>query len=97
MKNTKALNSLTAFLALVLFSCSEGKLNVKDYVAYTENESNGLRKVKTISPYTISVQYKPLDYVVALEQRKSAINKEIMEARKKKLDGMEYFTLRILP
>jgi hypothetical protein len=70
-------------------------LPVPDYVAYVESPQNGLSVVKEIDDMVYTLQYKPLEYVVALEKLQDTISKTAMEKRISELKDMQYFTLKM--
>jgi len=83
-------------LFLMIFSgCKKSSLTPVDYVKWIEDTGNGLRIEKEIGDYTFILQYKPLDYIVAMEQKSKEIKSDILSKREKALQGMDYFTLRI--
>ncbi|MGZ3862793.1 MAG: hypothetical protein ACXVPN_10315 [Bacteroidia bacterium] len=93
MRSIKVLNNLALLLTLV--GCSDRAVSVNEYVNYVENESNGLHKSKIIDKYKIQVQYKPVEYIVAYEEKKEILDQRTVEARRKKLEKLSYFTLRL--
>lgn len=74
------------FSCFVIFSCSKQKLNSVEYMQYIENESNGLKVIKTIEEISYTVQFKPVEYVL-LKENKS------VDSKKEDIDGMQYYTL----
>jgi hypothetical protein len=90
---------MTRFFKLILpllftTSCSQGVLSPISYAKWVSDSDNGLNTKKKIGHYEFSLQYKPLDYVVLLEEGvKVPLDK--LESRKKELEGMQYFTFRI--
>ena len=78
-----------------LASCGPDSLPPAEYVQYVSNPDNGLKRSKTIGDYTYSVQYKPVDYVIANEARKPDLTTTERDARKSELDGLQYFTFRV--
>lgn len=83
------------FLFFLLGSCGKETLLPSDYIVWVNNEDNGLVKKKTIVPLEVEALYKPLDYIIANEQRTNAIDKVAYEARKKALEGLQYYTIKL--
>lgn len=84
--------------AVIVFSNCESDLASKEYLQWVESPKNGLKKVKTIKPYFFSVQYKPLEYIIAQEARKETVDTDFFNQRKSDLgDEMLYFNLQIGP
>ncbi len=90
---------LATMLACVAFLGFNGnELAPKQFAQWVENPSNGLVVGQTVKDFRLQAQYKPLDYIVAMEQRKTALKKEVVEARKLELgDQLDYFNFRISP
>ena len=88
---------LATILSVVLFfeNCKKDELSPVEYAAWVENESNGLKVKKNISDYEFTLLYKPLDYVVVREMKSEELKKKLLDERKKELEGMQYYTLKI--
>lgn len=82
-------------LLLLLQSCSAPELVPSDYVAWVNDEANGLLKKKTINPLEVELLYKPVPYIIANEKRSNEIAKADYDSRAKELEGMQYFTLKL--
>jgi hypothetical protein len=81
-------NNLIILLALLtLCSCGKKELEPKAYIAWVENESNGLKISKKLGEYNFTLQYQPSDYFNA----KHGISEEV----KSEKDSMQYYTMRI--
>jgi len=65
-----------------------------DYVHWVENPDNGLKQVKNIGNLRFSLQYKPVEYVIANEEKSASLDAVLVHNRKEQLDGMQYFNLR---
>jgi hypothetical protein len=81
-------------LLMLLTACQKSK-NVREYMGWVEKEENGLHKTKSIGAYEISLQYKPLEYIVTKEERKDRISEQTLVSRMEKLQDFQYFTLRL--
>lgn len=93
MQGTKLLLGLLLFWGL--YSCGKSTLVASDYVSWVNDPTNGLLKHKMITPLEVELLYKPIPYIIANEQRTNEINKEAYEARFKKLEGLQYYTLKL--
>lgn len=82
-------------ICILLSGCSQGQLHPADYVKWVENEDNGLRKSKTMGDYTLTLQYKPIDYVVLLEEKTEDISSGVLKDRARQLDQMQYYNFRL--
>lgn len=67
-----------------------------DYVRWVKDPANGLVQSKQIEQYAFIAQYKPLDFVVAQEERQVSLSQETVEARRAELgDTYLYYNFRI--
>lgn len=88
----KARNSLYLLLFIALLAgCAPNTLAVKEYINYVQDEANGLKRVKELGYLAYSFQYKPLPYMVALEQLNS---QEAIDQRLADLSGGIWFTIQ---
>ena len=79
-----------------IFSASHSEyLSPDEMMKYVINSDNGLLKSKKINEYTYSVKYKPVPYIISREANSNEISKEEFVNRSEKLDGMQYFDLRL--
>lgn len=75
---------------LILISCHEETiLSPAKYVEWVKDPSNGLLQSKAVNEFEFTVQYKPLDFIVAQEERTNELSKTILNSRKKEL-GTDY-------
>lgn len=95
MKNT--IQIIFFVCSFFLFGCSgkDKEIIPLEYVKYVEDEDNALKISKEIGDVVYTLQYKPVDYLIALEQKKNIIDINEYTKRKVELDGMEYFTLEL--
>src|ERR1035437_3440327 len=83
-------------LLIVIYSCNNSKtLSPKDYIAWIENKDNGLKIQKEMDQIDYSIQYKSIDYIIVKEEKSNNIEKTTLESRRKVLEKMQYYTLRI--
>lgn len=89
---------LYLILLLPLFqSCgnSPRELGAKELIRWTEDMDNGLVASKKMASYEYRLQYRSVDYIIALESRNRALSPDEYTFRKKSLEGLEYYQLRI--
>ena len=89
------------FLLLIVLakvnSCKQSagaSLPVSGYISWVENPGNGLAASKEIDGIIYSVQYKPLQYEVLL-QEKRMLTQEEMIREMDSLSDMQYYTFRM--
>ncbi len=79
-------------------SCQKSKnLSPVDYVRWIENPSNGLNVMLEKEEEKYSLQFKPIEYIVAVQERRKHLPKEVFERAKSQMEGLQYFTFRINP
>lgn len=83
-----------ALLVINFTGCNKKELIPLDYVKWVEDESNGLRQTKVFGEVEVTVQYKPLDYVVAIEQKDPELKREMLNKRKKDIEGLRHYMIR---
>lgn len=81
-------------LLLLIGGCSKPVLDAVEYRAWVEDESNGLKVSKTVGDIVFTLQHCPVDYLILRESEKTPSNEQLA-ARRKELDGAEYYHLRI--
>ncbi|MCH2229178.1 MAG: hypothetical protein MK105_02445 [Crocinitomicaceae bacterium] len=86
-----------AFISLpfLAFACSNSELTASDLIPWVEDDENGLHKELQVSAYEFEAQYKPIDYIVAMEARTDEISELDYQSTKTELEGLEYFDLSI--
>jgi len=72
-----------------------GRLGVRDYIQWVQDSKNGFRKEKTINNLRFSVQFKPFEYIVCLEEKKSELADSIVRRKVSELNDMQYYDLKI--
>lgn len=89
---------LGLFLSGLLLQCcgQPTALPPVEYVQWVKHPDHGLLQTKTLREYIFIAQYKPLDFIVAQEERTSELSKTTLKERKKAL-GEEhlYFNFRV--
>jgi hypothetical protein len=70
-------------------------LSPQEYARWVENPDNDLKKVKMIGDYTITLQYKPVDYVIVMEEQKHQLPEDMVSQRRKTLEDLHYYSLRL--
>lgn len=70
-------------------------LSTQDYIAWVRDVDNGLKKEKTIDDLLFSVQYKPYEYIVCLEEKKEALQDSLVKKKTEELSNMQYYDFKI--
>src|ERR1044071_9168365 len=83
------------FIMLLQISCSESHLlSPSDYISWVESEESGLHRQRTVGKIKYDLQYKPVEYIYVQEQKN--FNDHVsLAARKKELEGLQYYQMRI--
>lgn len=89
-------------ISIVLFTmtlgCDRDEEFPVGYVQWVENPAHGLKISKQWKGLNMQAQYKPLEYIVAMEEKKASLNTRVVETRKLELgDGLDYFNFSISP
>lgn len=71
------------------------RLEPADYVQWVSSPENGLKVTEQVGQYRFQLQYKPADFVIANEQKKTELATSLVERRREQLQEMQYFNLRI--
>jgi len=66
-----------------------------DYVGWVQNPENGLKMNKVIDDIQFSVQYKPYEYIVCMEERTPSVQDSLLKRKFNELSEMQYFDLTI--
>lgn len=88
---------LAAIVQLQIKNCNTETPITQDidqYIDWVEDPVNGLYQSKTFNGVLFSVQYKPLEYDVLLQEKRKLSQNEL-EAETDSISGMQYYTLRI--
>ncbi len=81
-------------LIAALSSCTDA-LTPKEYAQWVENPDHGLSITKKEKNYQFTLAYKPIEYLVALQQRQEQLPAELLEKEMKKMKDMQYYTLKL--
>lgn len=86
---------LMLFPVLLIYGCNSSGLDIKAYKTYIEEEKNGLTVSKTIGELNYRLNYCSPEYLLIKELRGGPIEDKILIEKKKELDSMYVFQLRI--
>ncbi len=91
MNQARRYTYLTLY-GLLLMSCSETSLTSKGMIDYVQSKDNGLAKEVNVDGWAYKIQYKPAEYILAIEQLQEpdAINK-----RTKQLENAAWFNVEV--
>jgi hypothetical protein len=93
--NYRAIFYVLFTCALVWYGCNWGALPPVNFVKWVENPKNGLKQSKEVNNVIFEIQYKPLDYIIANENRKPIIEETFYKERIQKLGDLFYLTLTL--
>lgn len=83
--------ALIYIVVLVVFNaCKPGKLSPEKLVEYIEQPDNGLQVTRTIEDVSYKIQYRPYEYIAALEFLKQG--QVDLGQILKEVKGLRYFT-----
>ncbi|HTA63069.1 MAG TPA: hypothetical protein VK835_11465 [Bacteroidia bacterium] len=71
------------------------ELNPSEYVVWCQNEENKLKKQKEIQDIVFTLQYKPAEYVLCMEQKSQTISTTVLQKEIKELKGLDYYDFTI--
>ena len=93
------MNRFILFMILInmVVSCETSVLKPIDYMKWVRNKDNNLIKKIEMGDIIYEMQYKPSDYIIALEEKKNSINRSLVLKRRKMLENAYYFNLNIKP
>ncbi len=78
----------------LLASCQD-KVQPATYAKWVENQENGLRQTQIVEDYIFSLQYKPIEYMVALQERTPKLQTNVLKREKEKMEGLQYFNFKL--
>lgn len=88
--------SLPVFMfCLLLSACGKQSLAPAEYMKWVEDESNGLRVKRSLSDYVFTLQYRPVDYMLAQESGSGALPAAQLAQRRKELEQSMHFNFII--
>lgn len=93
--NSRAIISLIVAFAGLITGCKPNLLSPVDYKEWVENCDNGLNIQREIGDIKYELQYKPIPYIILLENQGKMPEVWRYSERVKELRGMEYYTLKI--
>ena len=85
---------LSIILIIGLTNCQK-ELPPFEYVQWVKNPNNGIRKIKQIGNVTIDLQFKPIAFIIANENRSNKLRTSFFDKRKQELEGLQYYNLNI--
>ena len=97
----------TGLFLAVLFCCSCHEqdlpgansnsltLEPKEYVQWIRELTNGLKKEKTIDDLIFTVQFKPPEYIVCMEERQPQLPGDLVKRKTAELSDMQYYDFTI--
>ncbi len=80
---------------LLLAGCGAGELAPQELVQWVNSPSNGLIKTNQADPFQLSVQYRPIDFIISLEQGGNPVSPSSYDKGLLELEGLEYFALKV--
>jgi hypothetical protein len=75
--------------------CGEGFLAPGEYVRWIEDENHGLRVRHVSGGYEFVLQFKPIEYIIAKQEKTDRLNASVMESERAEMKDMQYYTLSI--
>lgn len=74
---------------------NQERLMPADYVQWMQDKDNGINKEKVIDDITFSIQYKPYEYIVCMEEKKEQLSDSVVKKKTEEISDMQYFDLTI--
>lgn len=91
----KLLSGIVLFA--LLFSCNPSALTPREYVAWMNEDRNGLKITKTIGGYDFTLLYKTPEYIALMEKKDERIPLDSIMKRADQLSGVQHYTFTIKP
>jgi hypothetical protein len=92
----RVVNILSMIAAMVfLNACSPAALDSVSYIKWVESEDHELQVSKEIDGFSFSLQYKPVPYIILMENNGKFPGLTDFAKRREELGGMQYYTLRV--
>lgn len=66
-----------------------------EYVQWIQDPENGLKKEKTIDDMIFTLQYKPHEYIVCMEEREPQLQDSLVKRKVGELSDMQYYDFKI--
>ena len=80
---------------LLLMVACKSELTPEEMVHFVKQMDNGLQKSVAINGVQVEALLKPVDYIVALEERTNRIHAKTYSKTKAELEGLEYYQLKL--
>lgn len=88
---------ISIILFALIFSCCvscKHSMKAADYVSYVSSKENGLRKISQIDGWEFSMQYRPYDYIMLMENKGDWSHYDLKK-RQSDLKGTAWFSIAI--
>ena len=90
-------NIIYIFIFLCLaHSCIEKSVSPSEMINWVEADKNGLKKIQRTKEIIFEVLYKPVDYIIAIENRSNQISNIKYSNLISELAGLQYLELRLM-
>lgn len=91
------MRALVVLFSVLFIACSStpDQLSGSELIKWIENPENGYKKIATTGSVEYLLQKRPVDYIIALEFKQNRPMREMVEARRNELNGLQYFSLRL--
>lgn len=66
-----------------------------EFVKWVKDEYHGLKKEKSVGDIIFSAQYKPVEYVICMEEKSMRIADSVVKKKKLELGDMQYIDFKI--
>jgi hypothetical protein len=88
-------NNYFSILLIIVISCNRGSLSSSDYVNWVIDEENSLRQTQNYLSINYTIQYKPHDYIILIENGGNNITQKDINEMRMGLGDLLYFDLVI--
>lgn len=82
-------------LSQLISGCGKQSLAPGEYMKWVEDESNGLKVKRTLSDVIFTLQYRPVDYMMAQEFKADHISPQQLAQRRQELETALHFNLTL--
>jgi hypothetical protein len=79
---------------LCLCACRDG-LSPQEYAHWIEDPANGLNITKNEKGYRFTLNYQPIEYIVAMQLRQSEIPEKVLKEEINKMEDLQYYTFKL--
>src|ERR1700743_396406 len=87
----KGINLICSLALFAGFYSCRQNLHTAAYADYVQNEKNGLKKTIQLQQWEYTMQYKPVDYIILMENKGN--NNSYVNRRKADLKGTIWFNI----